>query len=119
MNDRNSIIKDIDKAVRLLVSIRRRIILSEQAGGRKAGGRRKAPREYPTTTLGRNIDRLRLELGWSYDDLARVSGISKKRILDHVNKGTRPWPHVLKEYSDTFTKAFGRPISVADLLTEM
>jgi len=118
MNDRNSITKDIDKAIRLLVSIRKRIIKSEQAGGMKAGGRRRGSKES-STALGRNIKRLKLELGWTYNDLERLSGIDKKRILDHVNKGVMPHPHILKDYSDTFTKALGRPISIADLLAEM
>lgn len=118
MNDRNSIIKDIDKAIRLLVSARRRIIHSKQAGGRKAGGHRKAPKEYPTT-LGRNIDRLRLELGWSYNDLERLSDIDKKRLLDYVNKGAMPRPRTLKNLSDTFSAALGHNVSVADLLGEM
>jgi hypothetical protein len=76
------------------------------------------PKKYPTA-LGRNIDALRLELGWTFEDLERLSGIDKKRILDHVNKGVMPRPQMLKNYSDTFTKAFGCPISVADLRAEM
>jgi len=129
MNDRNRIVDDIINEIknltkdnndmgRRLDSLLRRVMRLKQPGRVKAGHHRQRPKEYPTA-LGRNIDALRLEMGWSYDDLASVSGISKKRILDHVNRGTRPRPHVLKEYSETFSNAFKRPISVADLLTEM
>jgi hypothetical protein len=118
MDGWNRIIDDIDDLRHRLDGIRRRVIRLKQAGGMKAGRHRQGPKEYPTA-LGRNIDVLRLELGWTFEDLERLSGIDKKRILDHVNKGVMPRPHTLKEYSDTFTKAFGRPISVADLHAEM
>jgi hypothetical protein len=67
------------------------------------------------TAIGRNIDRLRKECGWSLDQLVKESGIDKKLILSHVNKGARPTPRILKEYAQTFSKALGRTITAPDL----
>jgi hypothetical protein len=118
MDGWNRIIDDIDDLRRRLDGVRRRIVRLKKAGSKKSGPHRQGPKEYPTA-LGRNIDALRLELGWSFNDLERLSGISKKRILDYVNKGAMPRPRTLKDLSDTFTKAFGYPVSVADLQAEM
>ena len=118
MNDLDRIIDELDDLGRRLDGVRQAIIRLKQAGGMKSGRHCQGPKEYPTT-LGRNIDLLRLELGLSFNDLERLSGISKKRILDYVNKGVKPRPRILKELSDTFTRAFGHPVSVADLQSEM
>jgi DNA-binding XRE family transcriptional regulator len=64
---------------------------------------------------GRNIDTLRKECGWSFDELAEATGIDKKSILSHVNKGARPIPRILKEYAQAFSKALGRKITAPDL----
>ncbi len=58
----------------------------------KSGRPRQKLKEYPTA-LGQNIDELRRELGWSFNDLERLSGISKKRLLDYVNKGANLAPN--------------------------
>jgi hypothetical protein len=71
--------------------------------------------ESVTTPTGRNIDRLRKECGWSLDRLAEKSGIDKKLILSHVNKGVRPIPRILKEYAQAFSKELGRTIIAPDL----
>jgi len=71
------------------------------------------------TSLGRNIDKYRLECGWSYDDLAHWSNIDKKRILAHVNAGKTAYPSTLKKYADAFTKKLQRPIEVADLMADL
>jgi ribosome-binding protein aMBF1 (putative translation factor) len=65
--------------------------------------------------LGQNIDRLRKECGWSFDKLADMTGIDKKQILSHVNKGTKPQPRILKEYAQAFTRELDRKITAADL----
>jgi len=67
------------------------------------------------TVIGRNIDTLRKECGWSLDKLAKETGIDKKLILSHVNKGARPIPRILKEYAQAFSKALGRSIIAPDL----
>jgi hypothetical protein len=67
------------------------------------------------TAIGRNIDRLRKECGWSLDKLAKETGIDKKSILSHLNKGTRPVPRILKEYAQAFSKELGRTIIAPDL----
>jgi hypothetical protein len=67
------------------------------------------------TAIGRNITMLRMECGWSLDHLASQTGIDKKSILSHVNKGVRPIPRILKEYADAFSKKLGRKITAPDL----
>jgi len=67
------------------------------------------------TTLGRNIDRLRKECGWSFDQLSAASSINKKTILGHVNKGRRPHPDTLATYASTFGEKLGRVVTVAEL----
>ncbi len=68
-----------------------------------------------TTVIGQNIDRLRKECGWSLTKLAEETGIDKKSIISHVNKGTRPVPRLLREYAQAFSKALGRTIIAPDL----
>lgn len=67
------------------------------------------------TVIGRNIDRLRNECGWSLDELGKQTGIDKKSILSHVNKGVKPIPRIRKEYAQAFSKALGRRIIAPDL----
>jgi hypothetical protein len=85
--------------------------------------RRKAPREIREakpgksykTALGRNIDKYRMECGWSYDDLAYATDIDKKLVLGHVNLGKGAHPKTIKRYADIFSKQLGRAISAVDL----
>jgi hypothetical protein len=69
----------------------------------------------PKSPIGRNIDRLRKECGWSFDDLADKTGIDKKNILAHVNEGRKPRPRTMKEYAQAFSKEQQREITVAEL----
>jgi hypothetical protein len=66
------------------------------------------------TVIGRNVDRLRKECGWSFDDLAQRTGIDRSLILGHVNKGKGMHPRTLRIYADAFTKQ-GHPVTVAEL----
>lgn len=68
-----------------------------------------------TTIIGRNINRLRKECGWSLHDLSRETGVDKKLILSHLNKGARPRPRILREYAQAFSKKLGRNITAPDL----
>jgi hypothetical protein len=76
---------------------------------------KRADKAVATTAIGRNIDRLRKECGWSFDDLAAQTGIDKKLILSHVNKGTKPTPRILKDYAQAFSKSLVRKITAPDL----
>jgi hypothetical protein len=71
------------------------------------------------TALGLNIDRLRKECGWSFDDLARETGLDKTTTLAHVNAGRGARPGTLRLYADAFSrefKKFGKPgVTVAEL----
>ena len=71
--------------------------------------------EGRVTNIARNINKLRKECGWSIDQLAKETGIDKKSILSHLNKGTRPIPRILKEYAQAFSKALNRTIIAPDL----
>ena len=73
-----------------------------------------SPKDHKTR-LGRNIDRLRKECGWSYDDLAKATDLDKKLILGHVNDGKGAYPKTLETYARTFTEKMGRPVTVAEL----
>ncbi len=80
--------------------------------------RRGTPKEGASNTqksIGRNIDCLRKECGWSYDNLAQETGIDKKSILSHVKKGVLPFPRIRKEYAQAFSKALKRTITALDL----
>jgi len=68
------------------------------------------------TALGRNIDRLRRECGWSLDELATATELDKKAVLAHVNKGAKPRPSTLKAYAETFSEKLGRAVSVAEIM---
>ena len=67
------------------------------------------------SAFGRNVDRLRKECGWSFDDLAKATDLGKKLILGHVNEGKGAHPKTLEIYARTFTEKMGRPVTVAEL----
>lgn len=67
------------------------------------------------TPLGRNLDRLRRECGWSFDEMAIATELDKKLILGHINKGKNAHPSTIATYARTFTEKLGRPVTVADL----
>ena len=66
---------------------------------------RRRATEREASRFGKNIRRLRNELGWSANQLAEKSGIDKKQVLLHEH-GTLPHPKNKALYADTFTKAF-------------
>jgi hypothetical protein len=76
-----------------------------------------APSSHPTP-LGRNIDRLRMQIGWSFDELAAAADIEKKLVLGHVNKGTKAHPSTLKKYATAFSKGLGSTITTNQLLAK-
>jgi hypothetical protein len=67
------------------------------------------------TVIGRNIDRLRKECGWSFNDLADRTGLDKKLILGHVNERKGIQPRTLKTYADAFGRGLERKVPVAEL----
>lgn len=70
------------------------------------------------TVLGRNLSRLKMECGWSVDDLAKETGINRSLILDHLNQGKKAYPSTLAKYAAAFTTKLGRAITPAALLEE-
>jgi hypothetical protein len=71
------------------------------------------------TPFARNIQRLRLECGWSYDDLTGSVDMDRSTVIDHATKVTQPWPATVKKYADAFTKALHRSISPAELMVDV
>jgi DNA-binding XRE family transcriptional regulator len=77
-----------------------------------AGG---GPAKAHKTAFGRNIDRLRKECGWSFDELAKKTGLDKKLTLGHVNEGKGAHPITVKTYAETFARELGRIVTVVEL----
>jgi hypothetical protein len=73
------------------------------------------PAKSYKTNLGRNVDRLRRECGWSFDELAAKTGLDKKLILGHVNGGKSAHLKTVKTYALAFEKKLNRPVTVAEL----
>jgi hypothetical protein len=71
-------------------------------------------KSFPTP-LGRNLDRLRRECGWSFAEMASATEVSKQLILGHVNKGRNANPATVARYASGFTDRLGRPVTVAEL----
>lgn len=65
--------------------------------------------------IGRNIEKLRKECGWSLDKLADKTGIDKKAILSHVHGKSKPNPGTQKEYAQAFAKELNRLITANNL----
>lgn len=86
-----------------------------RTGQTTAGAERELPQKSYGSPMGRNLDRLRLESGWSFDDMAKATEIDKSLILGHVNKGKNAYPSTLATYARVFTEKLGRPITVAEL----
>jgi hypothetical protein len=73
------------------------------------------PGKPEMTALGRNIDRLRLECGWSFDEISKATELSKQLILGHVNAGRSAYPSTLATYAHVFSEKLGRSVTVAEL----
>jgi len=65
--------------------------------------------------IGRNIDRLRKECGWSYSTMARRTGIDKTSTINHVKHERRPRPEALATYAQAFSKKLERLVTVEEL----
>jgi hypothetical protein len=88
-----------------------------QSGSESAAGRTEisSAAKPSKSNVGRNIDRLRTDCGWSFNDLAERTLLEKKLILGHVNKGKGIRPNTLRLYADAFTKELGRKVTATDL----
>lgn len=68
-----------------------------------------------TTAIARNIDKLRKECGWSFDQLAAATGIDRRLVVYHIQGKHRPVPRLQREYAQAFAKRLDRPIIVNNL----
>ena len=75
--------------------------------------RRDRPRSV--TAVGQNIERLRYEIGFSYEELASSMGVERKTVQANASGRTRPRPQTLKLYADVFSDKLGRPVSVEEI----
>ena len=66
------------------------------------------------TPLSRNLEKLRVECGWTFEMLAEKTGLDRSTVLQH-SKGSTPRPQTLKLYALAFSKALGRAFTPADL----
>lgn len=67
------------------------------------------------SALAANLDHLRVEAGWSFDDLYKATGISKKLSIGHIRHNKGITPHNLRAYVDAFQKALKCKLTVQDL----
>ena len=88
--------------------------LDEAIGTRHVQHEQADSKDY-RTALGRNIDTLRRECGWSFDELAKETGLEKALILGHVNDGKGARPRTVRFYADAFTSRLKRTVTVAEL----
>ena len=65
--------------------------------------------------VGQNIERLRLEIGFSYEKLASRMGVERKTVGANARGQTMPRPQTLKLYADVFSGELGRPVSVEEI----
>ena len=72
-------------------------------------------RPRSVAAVGQNIERLRLEIGFSYEKLASRMGVQRKTVGANARGQTMPRPQTLKLYADEFSEELGRPVSVAEI----
>ena len=72
-------------------------------------------RPRSVTAVGQNIERLRYEIGFSYEELASSMGVEKKTVWANATGRTMPRPQTLKLYADVFSKVLGRTVSVEEI----
>jgi ribosome-binding protein aMBF1 (putative translation factor) len=82
----------------------------------------RSPESAPTNAAAdvkmrivQNIEKLRKECGWSYNQLAKATGIDKKLVLSHVHGKHKPKPSTQREYAQAFTKRLSRSITANNL----
>jgi transcriptional regulator with XRE-family HTH domain len=65
--------------------------------------------------IARNIEKLKTECGWSYEQLADATGIDKKLVLSHTHRKHKPNPKTLRDYAQAFSKELNRSITANNL----
>lgn len=62
-------------------------------------------------SIAENLQRLKKECHWSYEELATQVDLDKKLVIGHVKHGKGTQPETLKKYARAFSDYLGRPIS--------
>lgn len=65
--------------------------------------------------IGDRIERLRLDCGWSVEDLAAQVKLKESSVDNHRKHRSQPRGRTLQEYARVFSEKLGRPITVAEL----
>ena len=83
----------------------------------KGSKQQELQRDRPPSVVGvgQNIERLRLEIGFSYEKLASRMGVERKTVGANARGQTMPRPQTLKLYADVFSGELGRPVSVEEI----
>lgn len=66
-------------------------------------------------TRADNLQRLRKDCGWSYEDLALQVDLDKKLVIGHLKHGKGLQPETLGKYARAFSDWLNRKILPADL----
>jgi hypothetical protein len=66
-------------------------------------------------SISENLQRLKKECHWSYEELAKQVDLDKKLVIGHVKHGKGMHPETLKRYARAFSDYLERPISASDL----
>jgi ribosome-binding protein aMBF1 (putative translation factor) len=77
--------------------------------------RKKIQERATAERIGKNIEKLKKECGWSFNKLAEKTGIDRTLSLSHVHGKSKPHPKTLKEYAQAFAKELARQITANDL----
>lgn len=80
--------------------------------------RQPKPQLPPGKVLASNLDRLRRECRWTWENLADEAKLHRSTVFDHLSGGVFPRKNALQSYASTFSRFLGRPILSDDLLKE-
>jgi hypothetical protein len=69
------------------------------------------PEELWKSSVRENLQKLRRECGWSYEELAKQVDLDKKLVIGHLKHGKGLHPETLKKYARAFSDWLERPIS--------
>lgn len=72
----------------------------------------------PGQVLARKLEHLRLECGWTWENLADDVGLHRSTVFDHASARVFPRKSTLEAYAASFSRSLGRDISPEDLLKE-
>jgi len=94
---------------------RKRITVGESLAVPESANIEMPGRFEPRGVLGRNIDRLRREAGWSLSRLADEAGVDRKAPGKHIAGRRKLYPSTVKKYALALSRGVNRVVTVAEL----